>query len=193
MRIIGITGGIGSGKSTVAHLYETMGYPVYYADIRAKWLMDNDPTIKKSLIDTFGIKVYPEQLNREALAAIVFEDKKALCKLNDITHPTIERDFDDWCSEQNSPIVFKEAAVMFESGTDLSVHEVICVVAPHDLRVKRVIARDNMTEEQVNNRIKSQWSDERKMALSQHILKADDEELVIPKAIEILESIKSKL
>lgn len=192
MKMIGITGGIGSGKSTVAHLFEAMGYPIYYADLRARWLMDNDPIIKELLIESFGIEVYPDKLNRPALAAIVFNDKASLYQLNNITHPTIEEDFDKWCKIQESPIVFKEAAVMFESGTDLSVHEVICVTAPEKLRIRRVMDRDKVSEQDVKNRIRSQWSDEKKIALSQYVIMADDHHLVVPQAISILHKIQNK-
>lgn len=187
---VGITGGIGSGKSTVGHLFEMMGYPVYYADIRAKWLMNNDPTIKAELMTTFGNAVYPDQLDRKALADIVFSNPDALVKLNNITHPAVRRDLDAWSTKQSSPIVFKEAAILFESGTNRSVDKVICVVAPEITRIMRVMKRDKVTAAQVQERIKNQWSDEKKAALSDFIINADDQQLVIPQALDILKQLE---
>lgn len=187
---VGITGGIGSGKSTVGHLFEMMGYPVYYADIRAKWLMNNDPTIKAELITTFGKSVYPDQLDRKALADIVFSDPDALAKLNNITHPAVRRDLEAWSKAQNSPIVFKEAAILFESGTNRSVDKVICVVAPEITRIMRVMKRDKTTAAQVQERIKNQWSDEKKADLSDFVINADDQQLVIPQALDILKQLQ---
>lgn len=183
---VGITGGIGSGKSTVAHLYEMMGYPVYYADMRAKWLINNDPSIKAKLIATFGHSIYPEQLDRKALADIVFSNPDALTKLNNITHPSVENDFQAWSKKQSSSFVFKEAAILFESGTYHSVDKIICVVAPEITRIMRVMKRDHATASQVQERITNQWSDEKKMTLSDFIINANDQQLVIPQALDIL-------
>ncbi len=188
---IGITGGIGSGKSTIAHLYEIMGYPVYYADSRAKELMNNDPIIKENLIATFGKTVYPNHLDRKALANIVFSDKEALNKLNKITHPAVERDFASWCEDQTSPIIFKEAAILFESGTNISVDQTICVTAPKILRIMRVMKRDKCSAEMVEERMANQWSDDKKTALSDYIISTDDYHLVTPQALQILESLKN--
>jgi len=190
---VGITGGIGSGKSTVAHLFEMMGYPVYYADSRAKWLMNNDPKVKDDLIAAFGKTVYPDQLDRKALADIVFSDADALAKLNSITHPAVQRDTEAWIKEQHSPYVFKEAAILFESGSHRSVDKVICVTAPEIIRVMRVMKRDKATAAQVQERINNQWSDERKIALSDFIIHADDQQLVIPQALEVLRLLKQDL
>lgn len=191
MTIVGITGGIGSGKSTVAHLFEIMGYPIYYADIRSKWLMNNDPKIKEQLIATFGKKVYPGALDRQALAAIVFNDKDALAKLNKISHPAVEQDFRRWCEEQKSPILFKEAAILFESGSYKNVDKTICVVAPETIRVSRVMRRDGVSAKQVQERIKNQWSDEKKIGLADYVIQADEREMVIPQAIAILQRLKN--
>ena len=190
---VGITGGIGSGKSTVAHLYEIMGYPVYYADIRAKWLMNNDPIIKTELIATFGKEVYPQHLDRKVLAAIVFSNPDALAKLNSITHPAVKRDMDEWAKRQDSPIIFKEAAILFESGTNRSVDKTICVIAPEITRVMRVMKRDGVTASQVQERIKNQWSDDKKIALSDFVLYADEQQLVISQALEILKHLEKQI
>lgn len=187
---IGITGGIGSGKSTVAHLFEMMGYPVYYADVRSKWLMNNDPQIKTQLITTFGEEVYPGYLDRQTLADIVFKDKEALKKLNAISHPAVEKDFLNWRKAQNTPILFKEAAILFESGSYKSVDKTICITAPEVIRVKRVMQRDGATAKQVQVRIANQWSDEKKIALADFVIDAGDRELVIPQALKIIEELE---
>ncbi|MDA3852986.1 MAG: dephospho-CoA kinase [Bacteroidales bacterium] len=187
---VGITGGIGSGKSTLGHLFEMMGYPVYYADIRAKWLMNNDPIIKAELMATFGKSVYPDELDRKALADIVFSNPDALAKLNSITHPAVRRDQEAWSKKQSSPIVFKEAAILFESGTYRSVDKVICVVAPEITRIMRVMKRDGATAAQVQERISNQWADEKKAALSDFIIHADEQQLVIPQALAILKQLE---
>ncbi len=186
---VGITGGIGSGKSTVSRLFEIMNYPVYYTDQRAKWLMDNDLNIKKQLINTFGKHVYPNHLDRQALAKIVFSDKTALKKLNNITHPAVEDDFADWVKTQNSRLVFKEAAILFESDTQKSVDKVICVTAPEKSRIKRVMKRDNCTAEQVLERINNQWPENKKIELSDYIITSDDKNLVITQALKVLDKI----
>ena len=188
-KIIGITGGIGSGKSTVARLYHSLGYPTYSADIRSKWLMDNDPEVKSQLIAAFGPSIYPNKLDRAALAQIVFEDKEALSLVNSIAHPAVERDFSQWCHKQSADLLFKEAAILFESGTYHSVDKSICVVAPEIIRVKRVIQRDAVSAQQVQARISHQWTDEKKIALADYIIYADDHQLVIPQALAILERI----
>lgn len=186
---VGITGGIGSGKSTIAKFYETLGYPVYFADDRAKWLMNNDPIVKEELIHTFGKEVYPDQLDRKALADIVFTNVLALKKLNNIAHPAVERDFLAWCAKQNTDVVFKEAAILIESGSNKSIDKIICVVAPEKLRIQRVIARDKCTAEQVTQRINNQSSDEEKIAHSDYVITTDEKRLVLPQAFSIIESI----
>ena len=189
MITVGITGGIGSGKSTIANFYEIAGYPVYYADVRSKWLLNNDIEVRNQLIANFGEEIYPEYLDRQALANIVFTDSEALKKLNAISHPAIEKDFKKWRSAQNTPIIFKEAAILFESGSYKNVDKTICVTAPEITRIKRVIQRDQTTAIQVQERMNNQWSDEDKIALSDYVITADDIKLVIPQALEILNNL----
>ncbi len=193
MITVGITGGIGSGKSTIAHLFELMSYPVYCSDTRSKWLMNNDLEIKKQLIDNFGEKVYPGYLDRATLANIVFNDKEALEKLNAISHPAVEKDFIRWRAEQTTDIVFKEAAILFESGSYKNVDKTICVVAPEIIRIKRVMQRDNANAKQVQERIANQWPDEKKIEFADFVINTNDIELAIPQAIKTLEAIKSLL
>lgn len=188
---VGITGGIGSGKSTIADMYKMWGYPVYSADIRAKWLMNNDEVLKHDLIKVFGKSIYPNKLDRQALAAIVFSDSKALSTLNSITHPAVERDFNNWCKQQDKDIVFKEAAILFESGTNKSVDKVICVTAPDIIRVQRVMKRDNVSAVQVQERMNNQWPESDKIHLSDYVIYTDEKRLAITQALDILNQIKS--
>lgn len=186
---VGITGGIGSGKSTVAHFYELMGYPVYHADRQAKNIANSKAEVKKQLVATFGEHIYNKELNRAALAKIVFSNESALKKLNAIIHPAVERDFENWCKKQKTPLVFKEAAILFESGTDTSVDKIICVTAPKELRIARVMKRDKTNPQEVKARISKQWAEERKAQLSDFILLADDKEPLIPQLIKVLKKL----
>lgn len=190
---VGITGGIGSGKSTIAQLFTMWGYPVYSADVRSKWLINNDQQVKEDLINTFGKEIYKEELDRKALAAIVFSDKEALSQLNNITHPAVEQDFNEWCTKQESSIVFKEAAILFESNTHKSVDKVICVTAPEITRVQRVMKRDNASAKEVMSRIANQWPEDEKIKLSDFVIYADEKRLVITQALDIIEQLKSCL
>jgi dephospho-CoA kinase len=190
MMTVGITGGIGSGKSTVVHLYEQMGYPVYDADSRAKWLMNNSTLIKDQLITSFGEKVYPKQLDRKILADVVFLNPEALQQLNSIIHPEVEKDWEKWSHSQNAHIIFKEAAILFESGSNTDLDQVICISAPEITRIMRVMKRDGVTAEQVQERISNQWSDEKKISLADYLIIADETQLVIPQALNILEKLK---
>lgn len=190
---VGITGGIGSGKSTIAQLFTMWGYPVYSADVRSKWLINNDQQVKEDLINTFGKEIYKEELDRKALAAIVFSDKEALLQLNNITHPAVERDFNEWCPKQESSIVFKEAAILFESNTHKSVDKVICVTAPEITRVQRVMKRDNASAKEVMSRIANQWPEDEKIKLSDFVIHADEKRLVITQALDIIVQLKSCL
>lgn len=190
MTIVGLTGGIGSGKSTIAAFYKQLGYPTYSADTRSKWLMDNDLKVKKQLIATFGETIYPNHLDRKALAEIIFKDKEALAKVNAIAHPAVERDFQQWCEQQDANIVFKEAAILFESGSYKNVDKTICVVAPEIIRVKRVMQRDGVSAKQVQERMANQWNDEKKIALADFTIFTDDYQLVIPQALKVLQQIQ---
>lgn len=172
---IGITGGIGSGKSTVCRLFEKFGIPVYYADDRAKWLMNNQPELIEKLKTTFGTLVYDESgnLDRGYLADIVFNDKEKLDVLNAIVHPAVFDDGIKWQAEQEAlgvPYSLKEAALLFETGSYLSLDKIIVVTAPEDLRIQRVMARDNVTREEVLARINKQMPQDEKEKLADYIV-----------------------
>jgi dephospho-CoA kinase len=190
--IIGITGGIGSGKTTISEFLNTLGYPIYSSDIQAKWLMENDAVVGRELVNLFGDAAFSDgKLDRKHLSSLVFSDKDNLDKLNAIVHPALERDFDKWCEGQSAELVFKEAAILFESGSYKNVDKTICVTAPEALRIKRVMQRDGVSEDKVKERIDNQWSEEKKKALADFVIFADDEQLIIPQILKIIENINS--
>lgn len=183
---IGLTGGIGSGKTTVAHLFELLGIPVYYADDAAKKLMNTNETLKKSILEQFGKQSYQDgELNRKYLASIVFNDKNKLDQLNALTHPATIRDAEEWVKKQNSPYIIKEAALLFESGAAENLDHVIGVYAPQALRIKRVMQRDHLQEEEVLKRVNRQLDEEMKMKLCDFIITNDEHQLVIPQVISL--------
>lgn len=171
MHIIGLTGGIGSGKTTVAKLFETYGIAVYYSDNEAKSLMNTSNCIKRNLIELFGTEVYQNNsLNRKYLANIVFNDKEKLAKLNAIVHPEVRKHFLNWAKQQKTPFVLKENAILFESGDVENCDEVIVVTAPLETRITRVMARDKVSDSEVLTRIKNQWEDEKKIKLADYVI-----------------------
>ena len=188
---VGITGGIGSGKTTVCRIFEVLGVPVYYADIRAKQLYEEDDELKSKVIDLFGESIYTsEGLNRAEVAHRVFADKELLNSLNAIVHPAVEKDFFKWAEKyRDMPFVVKEAAILFENGGYKKLDRNILVTAPEVLRIKRVMKRDGVTEEQVKDRIRHQWPDEKKIPLADFVIKCDEENLVIPQVLEIVRKI----
>lgn len=183
---IGLTGGIGSGKSTVAKIFELLGIPVYYADEAAKKLMNTDENLKKAIIEQFGEASYKNnELDRKYLASIVFSNKEKLEILNSLTHPVTIRDADEWMTQQTSPYVIKEAALLFESGAVARLDVVIGVYAPQHLRVKRVMERDGLPAEEVMKRISRQIDEETKMKLCDHVITNNEQQLVIPQVLEL--------
>jgi dephospho-CoA kinase len=181
---IGLTGGIGSGKSTVARIFEVLGIPVYYADDAAKKIMNTDPQLRAALIKNFGERTYQGgQLDRAYLASLVFSDKQKLELLNSITHPATIRDANKWILEQTSPYIIKEAALLFESGANKYLDLVIGVYAPEDLRVRRVMQRDNTTREEILQRMSRQMNEDAKMKLCDFVVKNDEKELLLPQVL----------
>ena len=171
MKIIGLTGGIGSGKTTVARMFAALGVPVYIADDRAKYIMHTDPEVRNAICTLFGKEAYRnDQLNKQYLATIVFSDPEKLQQLNAIVHPAVDKDFQDWLHIQDFSYVIKEAAILFESGGYKKCDQIILVQSPERIRVERVIHRDKTTEKEVRNRMKNQWTDDKKRALSDHII-----------------------
>lgn len=158
---VGITGGIGSGKSTVCRLLANCGVAVYVADDRAKELMQSNDSVRRSLVETFGDDTYVDgTLNRAYLAECVFSDKEALARLNSIVHPAVMADFDSWASVQSGDYVVLESAILFEAGLDDRVDTTVAVMAPREVRLERAMQRDGATREQIENRMNNQLSDD---------------------------------
>jgi dephospho-CoA kinase len=190
MHIVGITGGIGSGKTTVAKMFETYGIAVYYSDDEAKALMNTNKTIKTALIKVFGAEVYLDnKLNRPYLANLVFNDKAKLAKLNAIVHPEVRNHFLTWVEKQNTPFVLKENAILYESGDNINCNEVLVVTAPLATKIARVIKRDNTARETVLARINNQWDDKKKIELADYVI--DNTELT--KTIQEVKRIYQKI
>ena len=185
---IGLTGGIGSGKSTVAKIFELLDVPVYYADAASKRLYHTDKELMASLKKHFGEDIYTsEQLNRAKLAAIVFNDKEKLDLLNSLVHPPTIRDAEEWAMRQTTPYVIKEAALLFESGSVAGLDYVIGVYAPTHLRIKRVMDRDGISREDVHNRMSRQIDESIKMRLCDFVVSNNEQELVIPQVLALHE------
>ncbi|MGQ0829567.1 MAG: dephospho-CoA kinase [Bacteroidota bacterium] len=185
---IGITGGIGSGKSTVCKVFELLRIPVYYADEEAKKLLDNDPVIKKNILAVFGNEVLNESgyMDRKKISSIVFKDQKKLEQLNSIIHPAVALHFSNWLKHYSShKYIVKEAAVLFESDAYKQINKAITVIAPEELRIKRVMQRDSITLDQVTQRMRHQMSDEEKIKRSSYIIHNDEKQLIIPQVVAI--------
>lgn len=186
-KIIGLTGGIGSGKSAVAQLFITHGIPVYIADVEAKKLMQSQTILKKIKI-IFGDSVFDDKkINRAKLAAIVFKEPEKLAQLNAIIHPAVHEHFIKWVKKHRDyPYIIKEVAILFETGGEKYCDKVITVVAPASLRLQRVIKRDNATEEAVLARMNNQWTDEQRILKSDFVIENIDFEQTKQEVDEIL-------
>ena len=171
MIIVGLTGGIGSGKTTVAKQFLEIGIPVYIADEEAKRLMRRSKIIKRKLIKLFGKEAYVgEELNKPFLANIIFNDKNYLQKMNAIVHPKVARHFEKWVLKQEAPYVIKEVAILFENGGHNTCDFVITVTAPIETRIKRLLKRDNTSYEKIEAIMKNQWTDEEKVKQSHFVI-----------------------
>ena len=185
---IGLTGGIGSGKTTVAKIFELLGVPVFYADEASKRLYHTNEELRTSLKKHFGEDVYTDdQLNRSKLAAIVFNDPAKLELLNSLVHPLTIKDAEEWMQQQKVPYIIKEAALLFEAGSSGGLDYIVGVSTPQHLRIKRVMDRDGITREEVLSRMKRQIDEEKKMLLCDFVIKNDEQELVIPQVLTLHE------
>lgn len=191
---IGLTGGIGSGKSTVARIFELLNVPVYYADEASKRLYHTDKQLMADLKKHFGEDVYTDdQLNRSKLAELVFSNPEKLELLNSLVHPPTLRDAAEWMQQQTAPYVIKEAALLFESGSIAGLDYVIGVKAPQHIRIKRVMDRDGVSREQVLSRMDKQLDEEIKMKLCDFIIDNGGQALVIPQVVRLHEKLLSSL
>ncbi|MGZ4057241.1 MAG: dephospho-CoA kinase [Bacteroidia bacterium] len=191
---LGITGGIGSGKSTVCKVFELLGVPVYYADDEGKKLLDVTE-VKEKILKIFGNAVLSENkmIDRKKLSELVFNDKEKLEKLNSIIHPAVGIHFEEWLKEQKEcTYIVKEAAILFESGAYKQVDDVITVTAPQELKIKRAMNRSGITREEVLERINNQMDDEEKIRRSKYKIVNDEEHLIIPQILSIHRSLTSE-
>lgn len=175
-RIIGLTGGIGSGKSTVAKFIEDMGFPVYYSDIRAKEIVNDNEILKSKIVELLGSEAYNENgnYNRKYVASLVFGNDELLQKLNQTIHPAVREDFENWVSRQSSEFVFKETALLFELGLDKECHQSILVTAEDNLRIKRVMDRDGKTYREVETIMDKQMPEKDKIRKTVFIIYNND-------------------
>lgn len=187
---IGLTGGIGSGKTVVAKMLLDMGFPVFNSDDYAKTLINNE-SIKNEIKKAFGDSYFEnDNLNRKKLGELVFKNKQELEKLNRIIHPEVAKGYESWKGKINHEIIFKEAAILLESGSYQGLNKLILVTAPLETRIERVIKRDGISSDEVKQRMKNQWSDEEKKKMVDYIIINDDYHSLINQIHSILDSLK---
>lgn len=178
--VVGVTGGIGSGKTFVCNLFAEKGVPIYITDIEAKRIMNLNAEVKNEIINLFGSQAYiNEVLNRTYISKLVFENKQLLNQLNAIVHPAVAQDFENWYIKNQKKLVIKESAILFETGAYKKCDATILVTAPMEVRIKRVMKRDNIAKDLVEKRINNQWNDEKKMQLADYIIENFDKQNTI--------------
>ncbi len=183
---VGLTGGIGSGKSTVARIFQVLGVPVFVADDAGRDILAYDLDVRKAVTDRFGAGTYPNGVvDRKALGGIVFNDADALKDLNAIVHPAVRAAFRKWALEQKSDYVVMEAAILAESEGYKAFDRLIVVTAPEDLRIQRVMARDNVDANAVQARMRNQVSEDVRLRIADFVVRNDDTQLVIPQVLSI--------
>lgn len=190
--ITGITGGIGSGKSTIATILEKLGFPVYYADTEAKLLMNTDPSIRERLTQLFGPQAYNVSgLDRPFIASRIFNDEESKLRMNAIVHPRVRAHFDDWAAAQQNSLVFQESALLFETESYRRFDKTLLVTAPEELRIQRVQSRDGFSESEIRSRMNSQLKDEEKIPLADYIILNDGQTLVIPQVLNVVKDLRA--
>lgn len=183
---VGVTGGIGSGKSTVCRIFALLGAAVYDSDSRAKILMNSDPKVMARIRELFGKEAYNETgLDRKYISERVFGNRPLLERLNAIVHPAVAKDFDRWAEKQQAPYVIEESAILFECGADKNMDVTIAVTAPEEIRIRRTSRRDNTDPEKVRARMAHQMSDEQRAERADYVILADDRHLIVPQIIDI--------
>jgi len=190
---VGLTGGIGSGKTTVARILETLGIPVYYADDAAKTIMNTDTGLRELIMQHFGEASYTDgQLQRKYLADIVFNNPEKLALLNSLIHPVTIRHSEEWFRRQTTPYAVREAALIFESGASENLDFIIGVYAPKHIRLQRVMHRDGLSAEEIRKRMDRQINEEMKMKLCDAVIRNDEQHLVIPQVMELHQRLLEK-
>ena len=198
MYIIGLTGGIGSGKTIVSKVFENLGIAVYNSDIEAKLLMNNDSDIINKFKMIFGFEIYDNdnRLNKKKLADLIFNDKNKLKTVNSIVHPAVKKHFTNWVQMQKSPYVIKETAILFESGIFKDVDKIITVTAPLELRINRLVIRDSSDKKNILERVNNQLNEDYKIKNSDAVIYNDNKQLIVPQILrihqKILEILKNK-
>jgi dephospho-CoA kinase len=183
---IGVTGGIGSGKTTVCKVFRVLGIAVFDADTEAQLIIGNDNRVRERLSLIAGTDLFLSgSLDRKLLAGLIFNDRKLLQKVNDLIHPIVFESFEKWASVQQTPYVILDAAILFESGAANLVDKTIAVVTPVDERIKRVAERSNLTFADVHDRIKNQISDEERLALADYSINNGDKDMIIPAVLRL--------
>lgn len=191
---LGITGGIGSGKTSVCRVFGVLGIPVFSADPEAQIIMNTERSVINSINDLAGKNLYTDgKLNKEELANLIFNDPELLKKVNSLVHPVVFEHFREWADMQTTPYVIMEAAILFESGASKLVDRVATVFAPVEERIYRVIVRNKLTREQVTDRIKNQMDDEERISLSDYVINNSENEMIIPVILGIHEDILNHL
>ena len=191
MKRIGLTGNIGSGKTIIASCFEVLNIPVFNADNVAKLLMNKDVNLKQSLIAEFGKEVFlNNELNRKYLSKLAFNDDLVLKRLNALVHPVIQEAFEKWSIQQSGAYIIKEAAILFESNTYQSLDAIICISCPEEIRLKRILKRDDLSEKEVRQRMSNQWAEEKKISLSDYVIKNDNTCLVMPQILRVHSALK---
>ena len=191
MKKIGLTGGIGVGKTFVAELFQQLGVPVFNADIEAKKCMVEDEKLMYAVQLAFGENIYVNNiLQKEELAKIVFNNSEALEQLNALVHPVVKQKFEDWCKNQRAKLVIKEAAILFESDSHLGLDAVICVSASEKLRIARVQKRDGSSVEEIESRINKQMPQAEKEGLSDFVIVNNEKQLLLPQVVSIIKEME---
>ncbi|MDC3390426.1 dephospho-CoA kinase [Flavobacteriales bacterium] len=184
---VGVTGAIGAGKTFVSSIFEKLGFPVFNSDIEAKKCMQSDVYLIEQIKVVFGDKVYENNiLQKNILSEIIFNDNDKLKSLNHLIHPVVSKNFINWCGNQNSDIIIKEAAILFESGSNNILDKIICVSAKEDIRIKRVMSRDKCDKNHVLSIMSKQMTQKEKEKLSDFIIINDDKKLLMPQIIDVI-------
>lgn len=187
---IGITGGIGSGKSVVCKVLESLGYPVFYADTAAKKVMQEDEQLRREISALLGTESYlGAEVNRPFIAAKIFGSDELRTALNALVHPAVWRTFDAWKAEQSQPLVFNESALMFETGAYKRFDCIVLVTAPEETRIERVMQRDGLSRDEVLARMAKQWPDTEKMELADKIILNGPDDKLVPQVLELLSAL----
>ncbi len=186
---VGLTGGIGSGKTTVSRVFKNLGVPIFNSDLVARDIVNTDVSAVRAIKSHFGESIYNQDgLDRKALADVVFNQPEELQKLNSIVHPKVAERFDKWCEEHsNAPYIIKEAAILFESGAHQNLDRIIVVYTQKEERIRRIMKRDNSSRSEVENRMNNQWDDGTRNKLADFIIINDDIDLILPQVMELHE------